>query len=709
MLYFRKLSLLLVFLVGLGLSYSQAQSKFTIKPRGKVLICKGDSIKVGAASGYTLYSWSTGQKGQYIMVSKAGQYVGYGYIGRTRFSDTLNVSYYSSKSLNLFSIPKSKEICQGDSVVIEASKGFRTYSWTDSKKGPRVVYTPKNSINIVCEAVDSNGCKYKEDISITVKNCSGCPKVLSGNPHLCDSGDSVTLEAKSGYKNYRWLNGPSGRLYSVKKSGWYYIVFQNDTVKCKDSVFVSQGRLKFEIWTKPSPPTICKGDSIKLSVPYKGFKSYWWSTGHRYNDFVFQPDTSIKVVVEAKDSNGCNYRATVFITVKDTCKKACDVIEAWPRKVICGDSDTLILEAKSGYKKYLWYDKGDGRKRSITKAGWYWVEVISQGGDTCRDSVYITKVKPVPLKLFSSPSPAVICPGQRVVLEASRGFKSYWWNTGHKNVNRVVLEGLKKTKGIVVEALDSNGCPARAVLYITVKDTCKKGCDVIEAWPKKVICGDKDTVILEAKSGYKKYLWYDKNDGRLRSITKAGWYWVEVISQYGDTCRDSIYISKVNPRELKLFTKPSPPKVCKGKKLVIEASSGFVGYWWSTRDTGSRIEIYPTTSGKVVIEAIDSNGCRVRKVLEYTVDTCTGSITQLRKAEMSIYPNPATDYTLVKVENEYSGIIHIVDYAGRVIYTEDVRGRLTQLNLSELKTGLYVVTYATKQGRTQQLLQIIKR
>lgn len=681
--------------------------KFSIKPNGTYYMCHGDSVKLTAINGFTNYHWSTNQKGQSITVKYAGRYIGYGYSGRTKFADTVEVKLYPKKTLTLTANPKTKEICKGDSVVIEASSGFKSYEWTDKKRGQRVVYKPSSSISIVCEAVDSNGCVYKEDIRITVKNCSGCPKVLSGPAHLCVHGDSVVLEAKSGYKDYAWVNGPKGRLYTVKKTGWYYIEFTNGTQKCKDSIYVGSGKLKFGIETKPHPPVICKGDSIKLIAPYKGFKTFWWSTGHRYNDFWFKPTKSQKVVVEATDENGCHYRDTVEITVKDTCNKdSCDVIGAWPRTVICGDHDSVSLEAKYGYKKYTWWDNHSGRIRHVKKAGWYWVEVISQAGDTCRDSIYIHKATAKKLKLGSAPSPAVICPGEKVVIEATGGFKSYWWNTGHKNTNRVVLTNIQRTMGVVVEAVDSHGCPARAVIYITVKDTCRDSCDVLGAWPKKVLCGDKDSVLLEAKYGFSKYTWNDGKGGRLRTVKKEGWYWIEVISTKGDTCRDSIFIHKVKPKELKLFTNPDPPKVCKGKKLVIEASSGFLGYWWSTRDTGDRIVLYPTTSGKVVVEAIDSHGCVVRKELAYKVDTCHGSIGEIKADLFSIYPNPASHSFVIEQKTGSLGVATISDQTGRIVASYELKSRKTTIPVTELPSGVYIVTVSNGAYKSSQLLQI---
>jgi hypothetical protein len=319
--------------------------------------------------------------------------------------------------------------------------------------------------------------------------------------------------------------------------------------------------------------------------------------------------------------------------------------------------------------------------------------------------MYIKKVKPRELKLSSSPSPAVICPGDKVVLEATKGFLANAWNTGHKNTYRVVLENILRTKGVVVEAIDSNGCHARAVLYITVKDTCKKDCDVLGAYPKKVLCGDYDSVKLEAKSGYKKYLWNDRGDGRFRVAKKEGWYWVRVISQAGDTCTDSMYIAKVKPKELKLFSNPNPPKVCKGKKLVIETTSGFAAYYWSTRDTGDRIVLYPTKSGKIVLEAIDSNGCTARKVLEYKVDTCTNSIGNINSSEINIYPNPGDVFITIDVPNFEAGKVFIYDAAGRLVQKQDVKGVKTQMSIAHLTPGLYTVQYwNTKSVQHKQLL-----
>ena len=67
----RYLFLLVLSALTLGVS---AQKKFAISPNGTITICKGDSVKVEAPSGYVRYAWSTGSTNRLILVARAGTY-----------------------------------------------------------------------------------------------------------------------------------------------------------------------------------------------------------------------------------------------------------------------------------------------------------------------------------------------------------------------------------------------------------------------------------------------------------------------------------------------------------------------------------------------------------------------------------------------------------------------------------------------------------
>ena len=120
----------------------------------------------------------------------------------------------------------------------------------------------------------------------------------SGTVKLCN-GDTLTLEATSGFSSYYWSTGDKNRIIKVKKGGTYICKatdrsgnYYYDTVTVK-VLYPIQPKLSI----KPSNQIICKGDSLTIEVTNK-FSKYGWSTGSKSNHIKIFPKTSGYVVLE---------------------------------------------------------------------------------------------------------------------------------------------------------------------------------------------------------------------------------------------------------------------------------------------------------------------------------------------------------------------------------------------------------------------------
>jgi hypothetical protein len=160
-------------------------------------------------------------------------------------------------------------------------------------------------------------------------------------------------------------------------------------------------------------------------------------------------------------------------------------------------------------------------------------------------------------------------------------------------------------------------------------------------------------------------------------------------------CVDSVDVVLNKPMEFKVEHNAGK-KLCKGDTLVMEATKGMKSYWWSTGQRNARIvKMVPDSSMKVVIEAVDSNGCDYRKVLEITVDTCkTNSAyeSQILKDDILVFPNPAD--ALLNIDNlvgKLSGSeITITDMQGRVLqHVTAGNEAVLHLDLTYVSSGHY--------------------
>ncbi|MBI1305428.1 MAG: T9SS type A sorting domain-containing protein [Bacteroidetes bacterium] len=653
-----------------------------------------DSVRFEVKNGYKSYVWSDGSTGRLKTAKTKGWY-------KVTVTDSAGNTCSDSLEVKQEVLPQTiysnhgTTICKGDSLELHISTDNDSIWWSSGAKATKVIHVaPSQSTKYVVYTRNDYFCYSSGAIEITVKDtCNGCKGIIQAYPdaNICGNKDSVRIEVKSGYHSYVWADGATGRLRTIYHSGWYVVTVTDNSGKtCKDSVQITQGVNVLKVYTYPSS-VICLGDTVTAYIA-AGYDSVWWDNTHYVNTNVakYKPTSTAVYHVYAKDSNGCYWRGEFKIEVKDSCNKCSNLI-GYQKKVLCGDHDTVILEAKSGFKKYLWSNKSDNRIQKITKTGWYYLIAMTADSSFCYDSIKIESGGKS-ISISANPSSATVCKGDSLALEATWGFKSYDWNIdGVQHANGIKYLP-KESKKVVVYGVLENGCKSVADLNITVKD-CNHCPKIIEPWPSTSLCG-RDSIILEAKNGYKSYKWKNGKEGRLLTVKETGWYWIDFKDSSGNECRDSVYISNSSPKELKIRVNPDG-KICVGDTLKISASEGFKSYAWNTGKKDRTFMMKAERSKELVVEATDSNGCSARTTLKLVVDSCNSSVNELKFIPVKVYPNPASNLITLETSLRFSEIM-IVDQTGRtVLKTTDGSGIISINHLAE---GTYMMMVKTEVG-----------
>lgn len=76
--------------------------------------------------------------------------------------------------------------------------------------------------------------------------------------------------------------------------------------------------------------------------------------------------------------------------------------------------------------------------------------------------------------------------------------------------------------------------------------------------------------------------------------------------------------------------------------------------------------------------------------------------------EMSIFPNPATDYVVINARNSDKMNIQLISQNGQVLKQVDGNGRIN-LSVTEFNTGNYIVRVANANGSTQSFKLVIRK
>jgi len=146
-------------------------------------MCDGDTVILEATTGFDIYLWTTSGPTigttNIITTTIPGIYTVVATDSVCADIDSIEVILYQSPPLSIGSSPNPPMICLGDSVVLEASSGFVSYSWNNGLTGDRIVDFPGQDTWYMVEAVDSNGCVVLEDIWVYVDTCTSSINNLS--------------------------------------------------------------------------------------------------------------------------------------------------------------------------------------------------------------------------------------------------------------------------------------------------------------------------------------------------------------------------------------------------------------------------------------------------------------------------------------------------------------------------------------------------
>jgi gliding motility-associated-like protein len=272
-------------------------------------------------------------------------------------SDTLEVTFRPLPTVNITPARNATEICDGDSLKLEATTGNYKYQWykNDVKIGgsTKVNYNAKQAGKYKVLITDSNDCENKStDYVVTVAET--IPIVLDTILAVCEGEtQTVTLNGYPGGGTYTG-KGVSGDIFSPKLAGAgkHEIVYeiksafecQNGKVK-RLAVVAAKPKIRLD-----SVITTWRGSIINLKGTAGQDMTYDWSPTTYFIDSPNVPTPKVKIEdniiydLLVTNSAGCTATAKIKIRVFD---------KIWTPNIFTpnNDSQNDIWEL-SGSEKY---------------------------------------------------------------------------------------------------------------------------------------------------------------------------------------------------------------------------------------------------------------------------------------------------------------------------------------------------------------------
>jgi gliding motility-associated-like protein len=275
-------------------------------------------------------------------------------------------------------------------------------------------------------------------------------------------GSVIELDAGSGFLQYIWSNGASGRTTRVSTNGRYTVRAVNaEGCFGEDTTVVSIVTANI----LQGDTSVCKFTSLNLQAQAGRDWTYRWTpTGQQGSSINIRPDSSTTYRLTVSEGvTQCTDSVIVRIFSVDTSLLVRGPLE------FCASGDTLLrLQAVAG-NSYQWLRNAvalTGATTSIYNpilSGSYRVAV--RNGIGCSDSSRTVSVvvRPLPVAGLSSPGDGLICEGTTRLLQASGGKNYRWYRNDTLLMSRISDTLLISSAGrYSLEAVNDFGCSRRA-------------------------------------------------------------------------------------------------------------------------------------------------------------------------------------------------------------------------------------------------------
>jgi gliding motility-associated-like protein len=230
-------------------------------------VCAGTSIVLAPSGIYNTYLWSTGATTPSITVTEPGTYTLFVTSTCGEAEGSIKVNHWPAADPNL---GPDLNLCYGESALLNPGPSFVAYKWQDNSINP--FYTVSQGGMYYVTVTTAYGCQGSDTVFVQIGSIVdlGIEDTLT----LCE-GETITLDAQSGFDFYTWSNGEYGtNTINVEEGGWYKIDV-NYFYGCPsaDSVYIDAYPIPEAIIT--GDDFLCEGDTIWLSAPEGNFDYTW--------------------------------------------------------------------------------------------------------------------------------------------------------------------------------------------------------------------------------------------------------------------------------------------------------------------------------------------------------------------------------------------------------------------------------------------------
>ena len=474
-------------------------------------------------------------------------------------------------------------ICEGDSILLESSQPSSTHIWEDG--------TTQNSIYASSTGYywveNDNGLGVLRDSFYVAVNA--LPDFsLGGDTSLCN-GATYSYEAPSGYSDYTWSFGGSGREYTTDTSAFVWLEIEDASCIARDSIHISTNTVTLN--GLGNDTTICPGAQLGWNGTLTGLDFLWDNGDAGFEDVARVVKDSGTYWLEVS-SGECKLRDSIVVALEDipTVKftfedtSFCNIASA-----------ELFVEDK--YESYVWSTGETDTLITITQSGNYWVSA-QKGNCAVGDTVAITMIGIPPFTLGED---TTLCSTDTLKYNATLTGLDYEWEDGTTGTG--VLERAIYEAGTYSLSISTGGCSR--------SDTIEVFESIIQALdlPEDTTLCEDSSIELGVLNLYDTYLWSDGSTLDSTSIITPGEYQLEATLAHC-TVYDTVLVELVN---LPVFDLGNDTVLCIAPPYQLSSPATSFAKTWDDNSISSTRDV--NVDGTYWLQ-LDDRGCVYRDSIE---------------------------------------------------------------------------------------------
>lgn len=327
--------------------------------------------------------------------------------------------------------------------LLDAGNPGSTYLWSSGAGTQTINITNSGTYSV--SLINPIGCFGSDNVTVMLTN----PPNYSLGPDTSSCGNTIVLDAGSGYNSYSWSTGATTQNVTVSSNDTLGVTVA-DTNGCmlNDSIIVTLNPAP--IVSLGPDITQCGGPAV-LDAGNPGSLYFWSnSTSSQTTNANSSGIYFVNVITQA----GCQGSDTIAVTINNQ-----PVVDLGPDTSICLAS--VILDAGNPGSAYAW-STGPVTQTVTVGSGTYSVLVTDPSGCNDRDTITVTTNVP-PVVTVSQDT--AICPGGTATLTAA-GAQTYLWS--NNTTGATITVSPSNNTSYYATGTDANGCQASDVVIVTM-------------------------------------------------------------------------------------------------------------------------------------------------------------------------------------------------------------------------------------------------